>query len=362
MRVLHIIDSLRVGGAEKLLTYFLKYSADYDVFDNTVLTLYDKIEIDDFYNLRKVQYKTLDLKSKYQLSGISRLSSLLKEGYDVIHVHLFPAQYFVSIAKEISKITPLMIFTEHSIYNKRRNYSFFKLLELWTYEKYEKILCVSEQTENFLLEWLPKLRGRTSVIYPGVFIGDYDNQIDKTKIYDLVFVGRLIKSKGIDTLLESLRLIKEKAPKMQLKVAILGKGELDREIISAKEALKDYIEIEYLGLSNDVSTCLKLSKVFVLPSRYEGLPISLLESLAVGTPAIAGKVGGIPEVIEDGVNGILIEPDNPFVLKEAILKILKDDDLRAHFSQSAYKTAKEKFEIKHYFDRLKQIYLSEGFE
>ncbi len=352
MKILHIINSLRLGGAEKLLIYFLMYSEKKEDIDMNLLTLYPYIEIKEFYNLKKIKYKTLGFKRKYDFKILPNLTKELRGNYDLIHVHLFPAQYYVSFSDILNRVKIPMIFTEHSIYNRRRGYKIFKIFDNLIYKYYEKILCVSKETEKELLKWLPNLKDKSEVIYPGVFLNDYSGNFEKS--YDLVFIGKFNKTKGFDIFLKTLFMLEEE--NLNLKVCIVGYGDMENEIKNIKDILGKNITIDFLGKREDVYDILMNSKILVYPSRYEGLPITILESMSVGTPVIATNVGGIPEIIENGENGILINKEDSLSLKNSIIDIINNDDKRKKLSLNAYKTVKNRFSIENYFNNLIDIY------
>ncbi len=100
------------------------------------------------------------------------------------------------------------------------------------------------------------------------------------------------------------------------------------------------------------------AKIFVLLSRWEGLPMVVLEAMSRGMSIIATNVGGIPEVIENGKEGILISPEDPEILIQTINKLLENEELRKNISQAAYKKVKDKFSIKAYFTHMVDFYSS----
>jgi glycosyltransferase involved in cell wall biosynthesis len=96
--------------------------------------------------------------------------------------------------------------------------------------------------------------------------------------------------------------------------------------------------------------------LFALSSLYEGLPVALLEAMSVGKPAVAPAVGGIPEVIEDGLNGFLVQPRDPEKLAEKILEILQDPILRSKMSRNAAQAVQERFNLQEMVRRVEQVY------
>ena len=96
--------------------------------------------------------------------------------------------------------------------------------------------------------------------------------------------------------------------------------------------------------------------LFVLPSQFEGLPISLLEAMGVGKPVVASRVGGIPEVVTDGVEGFLTDPLDPAQFADRILALLKDPELHQRFSQNAARRVREHFSVQRMVERTEALY------
>jgi glycosyltransferase involved in cell wall biosynthesis len=105
---------------------------------------------------------------------------------------------------------------------------------------------------------------------------------------------------------------------------------------------------------------LREADIFVLPSYYEALPIGLLEAMACGVPVIATRVGGIPDVIHNGVNGLLIEPRQPEVLARALIALLTDDALRIRLRQSAHEDVRKRYSIESIIEALQGLYRELG--
>ena len=107
---------------------------------------------------------------------------------------------------------------------------------------------------------------------------------------------------------------------------------------------------------------LRESDVFVLPSYYEALPVGVLEAMACGVPVVATSVGGIPDVIEDRVNGLLIEPGQPDALARAIVTILTDDALRSRLREAARSEVRKRLSTDSEIKDLETMYRALGIQ
>lgn len=170
---------------------------------------------------------------------------------------------------------------------------------------------------------------------------------------DLLFLGRLCKEKGIYELLDAVKELKSEFPALQL---YLGGVWVEEELERRAEECDGYVH--YLGWidKEEKNKYLKQCNLFVLPTYFEGLPISLLEGMAYGCACVASEVGGIPQVMTHDVDGILIPAKDKKALKAAIRKLLKDISLQRELSINARKRVEECYDIKKSIQKLVTIY------
>ena len=172
---------------------------------------------------------------------------------------------------------------------------------------------------------------------------------------NLLFLGRLCKEKGIDELLDAVRELKEEFAGLQL---YLGGVWVDSQL---EEKAKLYEEfVHHLGWIDfrEKEAYLRKCNVFVLPTYFEGLPMSLLEGMAYGCACIATEVGGIPQVMTNRKDGVMIPAKDVRALKEAVREILSDVELQKNLGSNARKTVQENYEIGKSVCSLIQIYKS----
>jgi len=357
IKVLEIIDSLGSGGAESLLKNFVLEAKKNNLFNIEIATLYSNAIFKDEIKNAGIPVWDLNLKYKYDFRGILKIIALIKkEKYDVIHVHLFPADVFAAIASLFLPSNIKWIFSEHGAHNRRRTLKIFKILDNFTYSRYSKIVCVSKRVEFALLNWIPSNKGKTKVIPNAVPIPKFLNPCS-VKTYDILFVGRLTKQKSVEILLKAIKILKNKYSG-NLKIAIVGDGELKENLNNLTVELGVNREVKFLGVRKDVKELMVSSKIFVLPSRWEGFGLVIIEAMSNMLPVIATNVGGIPELIENGKDGILVPPENPKALARAINSLLENKELREKLSQTAYKKVREKYSINAYSVLMLDFYKS----
>lgn len=171
----------------------------------------------------------------------------------------------------------------------------------------------------------------------------------------LLFVGRLSPEKGIREILETMNELKE----YDIKLLFIGKGRMEKDI--KEYVIKNHLceTIEMAGAKpwgEELFSYIEIADCLLLPSYNEGLAMVTLEAMAKGTPVIASNVGGIPDVVHQDENGILIEPHRGDQLKEAILKIYYDEEYRQRLCQGALKTIQENTREKQ-LEKFKEAYM-----
>lgn len=169
----------------------------------------------------------------------------------------------------------------------------------------------------------------------------------------LLFLGRLCKEKGIGELLEAVQDLKKEFQRLEL---FLGGVWVDEELKKKAEECGDFVH--YLGWidAKKKDEYLRYCNIFVLPTYFEGLPMSLLEGMAYGCACVACEVGGIPQLMTDRKDGLLIPAKEVQELKGALRELLQDQNLQKELGESARKRIEENYEISKRVDRLTEIY------
>jgi len=155
----------------------------------------------------------------------------------------------------------------------------------------------------------------------------------------VLFVGRFDAQKGVDILFHAWRDLDARA---QLRLAATGWKELEYRELARDLALSSVVFQGHVPRAQ-LPELLQQASVLVLPSRYENFPLSLLEAMACGVPVVATRVGGIPELVEDGQTGLLVPPEDPEALGEAIRRILDDPGLASGLARAARAVVESRF-------------------
>lgn len=172
----------------------------------------------------------------------------------------------------------------------------------------------------------------------------------------VMMAARMDRMKDYNTFMDAIIILNQKIS--GITYIFCGKGVKEEEY--KKKAKDNAIEnILFLGFRNDVEALYQMSEISVLCSakiHHEGVSNSIMESMAMGTPVIATRSGGTPEIIEDGVNGYIIEPEDVQELAKKIEQLLCSDTLRDQFSIAAKKTIEDKFTIAKMVDEYQKLY------
>lgn len=228
-------------------------------------------------------------------------------------------------------------------------YPFLRLVEDFYFVKDRYYITASNWMKEQIIKEYPKLGGKIFVIHNAVntelFSPDYSNH-DSCIIKDdrniVLFVGRLIALKGFNILIHAaVKVLKERKNIIFL---FLGPGdptsylkEVDMRILESGFKFLGYVSY------GDIAKYYRCADIFVLPSFSENLPMTLLEAMASGVPVIASKVGGIPEVVENYKEGILIPPGSVNDLVDSILHLIDNPDLRRRMGRNAREKVEDKF-------------------
>jgi glycosyltransferase involved in cell wall biosynthesis len=322
MKILQVINNLGYGGAEVLLKDLVLQFRELGVTAEVALLqkLHTSMEEELLNNGIVIHYT--NNKNIYNPLHVRSLIKLIHQ-FDAVHVHLFPSQLWTTVSSALSHCKRPIITTEHSTHNRRRVF-WFHPIDRWMYNKIDSIVCISEATKSALLEWLPDLSGKVSVINNGIDITRFATaQANQSKV-DVIGVdaplilsiGRFQPEKNHRTLLKAVGLIEG------AHLLLVGDGVLLEEMKRLASELHIDHRVHFLGRRNDIPELIKLSDVYVQSSIWEGFGIAALEAMAGGIPVLASKVPGLQDVVGDA--GVLFEPGNYQELAEKLDLILKD--------------------------------------
>jgi glycosyltransferase involved in cell wall biosynthesis len=370
-RILWMIDSLMPGGAEQLLLTILK-NFEHESFDIRVLALQirrgnpiaDELERSGIaVDLAPSQIRNLRNPIK-----LLRLFFYVKNlSPELIHTQLEHSDILGNVFAKILRIPSVS--TLHTLeVAKDLRFAHFRLKLKWFILKYfcDTIITVSEKTRDHHLKFGNLPKNKTSTIYNGIQLSRFQThnrtQNEEIKInlglspnsIVITTVAVLREQKGIQFMIQALPEILRYEP--NLTYLIVGDGVYASQLNNLVDDLGLQERVLFTGYRTDIPDILAVSDLFVLPSLGDALPTVLIEALAAGKPIIATQVGGIPEIITDGINGLLVPPADPESLAFACLKILRDRDFSQCIGTKGVETAKDRFDIKIQVKKLVTLY------
>jgi GalNAc-alpha-(1->4)-GalNAc-alpha-(1->3)-diNAcBac-PP-undecaprenol alpha-1,4-N-acetyl-D-galactosaminyltransferase len=221
----------------------------------------------------------------------------------------------------------------------------WKQLRHWSYPRANKVVSVSEGVDSYFDDWLPKTQ-RAVIFNPLQPISDEPGTFELPKGADpnkkwAIAMGRLVYQKNFELLLSAFHKNIDRYPDWQL--LIFGEGELRTELENLRDQLGLGDRVLLPGQTNNPIAVLKASQLFILSSRWEGLPAVLFEALACGLPVVSTDCPSGPrEIIRDGIDGILVPNEDVSALATAMERLMSDEKERQRLSDRA-KEVTEKF-------------------
>lgn len=331
MRICQVIPDLPMGGAETMcvtLSIELKKMGH----DVSVISLYDCDSILT-RRLKDAQIPTYFMSKRpgLDLQCIPRLRSCLRKlRPDVIHTHIHALKY-TYIACLGLKIP--MLRTIHSVASMDAEADTSVNRFLFSHGLVTPV-AISDAIRDTTVSYYGLKEGSVPVIINGVdlsrCIPKNDYAIDGA--VKLLHVGRFHEAKNHDCMVNAVKLLTDKG--IDIQFSFFGDGELEDTTRQLVANLGLESKIRFCGLTDNVFPHLHDADIFLLPSKWEGIPMSIIEAMGTGLPVIASRVGGVPDMIEDGVDGVLIEPTGQ-ALADAIEKLLQDYALRKALGENA---------------------------
>ena len=274
------------------------------------------------------QVLLLDIRTKSEIDPRVYLAlrplkdHILENGVQCIHAHTRITQVMGALLKKRTGRPYLS--TCHGYFKNR--------LSRWLFPCWgDKVIAISHAVETHLKNDFKVPMEKIALIESGIDLDEFAPVTEGIKIanrkrFDLGggpvigTVARLSEVKGQDVLIEAMPRVIADVPDAKLVLAGVGRTEKTLRSMVSRLGLDGHVR--FFSLVNKTSEMLNLLDVFVMPSRQEGLGLSIMEAQAAGVPVVASRVGGIPSLIEDGRTGILVEPENAQALSSAITSLL----------------------------------------
>ncbi|OIP31387.1 MAG: hypothetical protein COW04_09840 [Deltaproteobacteria bacterium CG12_big_fil_rev_8_21_14_0_65_43_10] len=368
VKVLHVITRLDKGGSAEntLLTTIGLDKNKYDVVLIKGISLESEMSAEERASLdeglKQAEFEDvklitvpslirrmnpiLDLRAFFRLYRI-----FLQEKPAIVHTHTSKAGILGRWASFFARVL-IVVHTPHGhifygYYGKIKT-KLFILVEKLTASLTDKIITLTRKERDEHIQFNISTPDKFVVIHSGVSLEDFSKNLDNADelkkslgipITDSIVgtVGRLVEIKGHRYLLDAARLVLNKIANVTF--LLIGDGHLMTELISYASALGIKNKVIFAGWKSDIPQLINTFDIFALPSLNEGMGRVLVEAMAMGKPIVASDIGGIPDLVKDGANGILFTPRDVDAMAEAIIKLLLDRELRRKMGNEGKKLA-----------------------
>jgi glycosyltransferase involved in cell wall biosynthesis len=364
MKILEFITPSNIGGAEN---YVVNLSQKFAEKGHEVFILSSagesgknqELSVLKFLQNSGVPFKVTTCSFKYNPLAILSIAYFIKKNkFDIIHTHLSKANFIGALAAKIAGIKSVS--TAHGL-NKKNQYK---------YSDY--VICVSKAVrENLILQGMNG--GKLDVIYNGIDTEKFNPEAEglpkkkyassaagpetdgSVRPFNVGMLARLSREKGVELFLDAAKFVLLKIPEANFFIA--GTGLLKDELIKKAKDLGIYNSVYFVGFvgGNLVSFLQELDAV-VFPSLKEGLPLALLESMAMEKAVITSDAGGMPEVVEDGRNGFVVKSGDINAIYQKLVFVYNNIDAARETAKEARKTIIEKFNIRDCADKTLDLF------
>jgi glycosyltransferase involved in cell wall biosynthesis len=357
-RVLILIKGLGRGGAERLLATAAPF-LDRDHFDYEVAYLLPwKNALVPELEAAGVQTRCLD--GGTGTGWVRRLRAAVEsDDVRVVHAH---SPYPAAVARMALRRRVGIVYTEHNVWARYRRPTYWA--NLLTFGRNDHVFTVSDDVRTSIrypravgFLRMPPMETLYHGLDPTMSWASSEGVREELGIPPSVLlvgtVGSLTPKKDHANLLRALAHMGDRRD--ALRAILVGHGPLEEALRHQAEELGLSRTVLFAGHREDATRIVGALDVFVLPSRYEGLPVSLLEAMALGRPVVATTAGGIPEVVRDGEEGVLVPTDDPRALARALTDLIEDPERRARLGDAARRRAAD-FDIRNAVRRQETVY------
>lgn len=294
---------------------------------------------------------------------------LMREPYHVVHTHNSKAGFIGRLSATLARV-PVIVHTVHGFAFHQQEPPWrqflFRNLERLASHWCDKMIFISQPLVDWALKEKISSPGKMARIYSGIEMDRFQpvSEQEKKRLrgkwalgeQDTVIgiVSKLWEGKGHDLLIRAFKEIRKEKP--QARLVIVGEGHLMESLKTLASQLELSDAVIFTGFLEDVPRIIATFDVAVLPSYFEGMGRVLLEAMAMEKPVVGTRVGGIPDLIEEGLNGYLVSPGNEKELASAVLSILNDKGLATKMGKAGRKKMTDRFSADTMVRSIEKVY------
>lgn len=350
-KILQLIDGLNIGGAEVLLVDLVRgikeSGNDVSVGYSTPGPLEKKLLDLGISCTRLPRLWRIDPTLFFRMCQL-----ILREKPDILHTHLFKSDLHGRLAARLCGV-PVVVSTSHNNDIWARRLLLGQIYGL-TAKLTDQVIAVSDEVREYQIQNTGISAEKIIVIENGVNVQRFANQENAGRALRDEFqiaadvpligiIGRLQLQKDHDNFLKAAVRIRSELP--DTRFLIVGDGPLRDELQSQTQALGLVSSIIFCGIRQDIPAVMAALDVLVISSKWEGLPVTLLEGMAARRPIVSTAVGGVSNVVSDGKSAFLVPKEDPLALANACIKILQDPALAQSIAEAGFDCVKSRFSL-----------------
>ena len=353
MKILNVISSPAIGGTETFLlsitTYLEKMGCEIDIINTWRNSLMKKAALE-----ANLSYKELDGSSRYiRLRNLAQITGIIRRSkYDVVQAFGLRVSILLRLLKPFYRGRSIPLITGLRVAGVLRDWH-HTWLDRLTQRKCDLFIPNSDAVAQMFTTRERLARDKMVVIKNGINTSDFDAGrfqnitrhslgLPRDKVI-ITTVANLRHQKGYDFYVEIIREFLKEFDNVHF--VWIGKGSLKSELENSIRSIGASDKITFMGMVKDVRPVLSCSDIFVLPSRDEGMPRALMEAMAMSLPCLATDVGGVNEVIEHGLCGLIANFGDVEIFGRYLTDLIEDGNLRCNLGQAARRRIAENFNM-----------------
>ncbi len=359
MNILHLTTHFNTGG---ISSYLLTLNQGLVKEGHRVFLITSGGNLVEQAHTLGIEHITMNIRTKSELDyriywAAGWLNRFVKDNQiDVIHAHTRICQVIATCLNRMNGRPNIS--TCHGFFKPRLSRRMFPC---WG----KRVIAISEAVYEHLTKDFKIAPSKVDLIKNGIDIANFPILTEKEKqarkksfgldVYPVIgIIARLSDVKGHHVLIASMKKIIDHYPKAKL--LIIGEGKEEQNLKQQVAALKLQDHVQFYPVVNKTAELLSLFDIFVLPSLQEGLGLSVLEAQAAGLPVVASKIGGLVNLIEDGETGLLVPPDNSYLLAEAVMLLARNKERALEMGQQARRFVQKEYSASSMVNATQELY------
>ena len=371
LKVAILTTAVEYGGCDKVVLSLIE-NINRTIFD-IVSVLFTRITPYDHQLLQELRAIKTDPHiihvNNYMLRYVNPIVNILDlykllrhRNIDLIHTHGYRADALGYLLARLKGLPIIATVHGHITYNWTLR--MYTKLDCALLRRFDRVIAVSEGIKAELIAHSVE-EERMTVIPNGVTVSESDESFQRKRMairqlcgihdeFTLGYIGRLSPEKGVKYLVKAASFLKRM--QVPIKVLLIGEGSEREELERLVKDCDLDDTVIFTGFRKQIDQWISGLDVFVLPSLTEGTPLSLLEVMACGVPVVASAVGGVPQIVVSGYNGLLVAPGNAEAIRDAVITLYKQEALRELVKTNAKLTIRARYNLKDWVSSIEKVY------